>query len=52
MKKLNLTKKLEEAKAAGKIRYIGFSFHDSLDLFKEIIDSYDGILSARYTFSR
>ena len=42
VKKLNLTKKLEEAKAAGKIRYIGFSFHDSLDLFKEIIDSYDG----------
>ena len=26
VKKLNLTKKLEEAKAAGKIRYIGFSF--------------------------
>lgn len=42
VKKLNLTKKLEKAKAAGKIRYIGFSFHDSLDLFKEIIDSYDG----------
>lgn len=42
VKKLNLTKKLEEAKASGKVRYIGFSFHDSLDLFKEIIDYYDG----------
>lgn len=42
VKKFNVTKKLEEAKAAGKIRYIGFSFHDSLDLFKEIIDYYDG----------
>ncbi|MEY8394266.1 aldo/keto reductase [Lachnospiraceae bacterium 45-P1] len=40
--KFNLTKKLEEARAAGKIRYIGFSFHDSLDVFKEIIDYYDG----------
>ena len=42
VKKFNLTKKLEEARAAGKIRYIGFSFHDSLDIFKEIIDYYDG----------
>lgn len=42
VKKFNLTKKLEEAKAAGKIRHIGFSFHDSLELFKEIIDYYDG----------
>lgn len=42
VKKFNVTKKLEEAKAAGKIRYIGFSFHDSLDLFKEIVDYYDG----------
>jgi hypothetical protein len=32
---------LERAKAAGKIRHIGFSFHGSLDAFKEIIDGYD-----------
>ncbi len=32
---------LERAKAAGKIRHIGFSFHDSIDSFKEIIDGYD-----------
>lgn len=42
VKKLNLVKKMEEAKAAGKIRYIGFSFHDTLDVFKEIVDYYDG----------
>jgi len=42
LKKFNLTKKLEAARAAGKIRYIGFSFHDSLDVFKEIVDYYDG----------
>ena len=42
VKKLNIVKKLEEAKAAGKIRHVGFSFHDSLEVFKEIIDYYDG----------
>lgn len=31
---------LEEAKIKGKIKYAGFSFHDELDVFKEIVDSY------------
>lgn len=42
VKQLNLMAKMEQAKADGRIRHIGFSFHDSLDVFKEIIDSYDG----------
>lgn len=41
LKDLNLIKKMEEAKKAGKIKHIGFSFHDNLDVFKEIIDYYD-----------
>lgn len=40
-KKYNVFKFIEEAKKSGKIKYIGFSFHDNIDLFKEIIDSYD-----------
>ncbi len=32
---------LEKAKKDGKIKYIGFSYHDDVDLFKEIVDDYD-----------
>lgn len=32
---------IEKAKASGKIRNIGFSFHDSYDVFEEIIQAYD-----------
>jgi hypothetical protein len=37
----NLLDKMEEAKEKGLIKHIGFSFHDSYDVFKEIIDYYD-----------
>jgi len=40
MKKFNVLEFLERAKKAGKIRCTGFSYHDGLTLFKEIIDSY------------
>jgi predicted aldo/keto reductase-like oxidoreductase len=41
VKKYNLVQKMERAKEKGLIKHIGFSFHDSLKVFKEIIDFYD-----------
>ncbi len=38
--KLNTLTHLEKKKAEGKIKYIGFSFHDEFDVFKEILESY------------
>ncbi|HML36398.1 MAG TPA: aldo/keto reductase [Bacillota bacterium] len=36
----NVMRFLERKRAEGKIKYIGFSFHDEFDLFQEIIKSY------------
>ncbi len=40
IKILNLIEKMEQAKAKGLFKYIGFSFHDNIEVFKEIIDFY------------
>lgn len=32
---------LDKLKSDGRIRYVGFSFHDDVKIFKEIVDSYD-----------
>ena len=41
VKKFNLLDKMKKARDAGKIRFMGFSFHDDLELFKTIVDSFD-----------
>ncbi|MFY9277963.1 MAG: aldo/keto reductase [Caldicoprobacterales bacterium] len=41
IKELGVLDFLDQAVASGKIKYPGFSFHDELPVFKEIIDSYD-----------
>ncbi len=37
MRKLGVVERLEQLKAEGKIRYLGFSFHDSYETFEEIL---------------
>ena len=39
-KELNVLHFLNEAKRKGKIKYAGFSFHDQIHVFKDIVDSY------------
>ena len=41
LKKLGISEFLDSAIKDGRIRYAGFSFHDKLDVFKEIVDYYD-----------
>lgn len=41
LKKLGVDEFLDQAKKEGKIKHAGFSFHDNIDTFKEIVDSYD-----------
>jgi predicted aldo/keto reductase-like oxidoreductase len=40
-KQLNLLSFVDRLLADGKVRYAGFSFHDDLEIFKEIVDGYD-----------
>lgn len=39
--KYDIIQRAEAAKEAGKIKYLGFSFHDEASAFPEIIDGYD-----------
>ncbi len=41
LKEIGVLKFLEEAKTNGKIKNIGFSFHDNSEAFKEIVDAYN-----------
>ncbi len=48
MRDLGVFKWAEKKIKEGKIGYLGFSFHDELPLFKEIVDAHDWT-SARYS---
>lgn len=41
LKKLKVFNFLDKIKKDGRAKYVGFSFHDSFDVFKDIIDSYN-----------
>ncbi|MBP8964776.1 MAG: aldo/keto reductase [Flexilinea sp.] len=41
MVKLGMLEFLQKAKESGKVRHLGFSFHDDLSVFKEIINAFN-----------
>lgn len=41
MKKFGVLERLEQKRAEGKFRYLGFSFHDEEDVFEEILSYYN-----------
>jgi predicted aldo/keto reductase-like oxidoreductase len=49
--RLGLLDKMEQAKAQGRIRHVGFSFHDTLPVFRHIVDSYDwDVVQIQYNY--
>lgn len=51
MKTFKMIEWAEQQIAKGKLGHLGFSFHDSLDVFKEIVDNYDGWTLAQIQYN-
>ena len=51
MKKLKFLDKMKKAQDEGKIKHIGFSFHDTLPVFKEIVNYFDwDVVQIQYNY--
>jgi predicted aldo/keto reductase-like oxidoreductase len=51
MKDMGVLDFLRDIVADGRARYVGFSFHDDVKIFKEIVDSYDwGLCQIQYNY--
>ncbi len=51
MLELKVFKFLDKIRSEGRVRHVGFSFHDDVKIFKEIVDSYDWeICQIQYNF--
>ena len=51
MEKFDLLSKAERAMADGRIGHLGFSFHDTFETFKTIIDSYDNWTMCQFQYN-
>ena len=49
--KYGVLEKIEEKIKEGKIKHFGFSFHDDLEVFKKVIDAYDGFEFCQIQFN-